>query len=230
MSIKTEKLIKSRERVKNNGEVFTPMATVNDMCDMTEGVKEAIESNQKNVMDPACGNGNFLIEMLDRRINKINKTMTPETNYDLEVIKAVSGIYGIDIAYDNIQEARELMMEVINSHYLNNFGHPVEDKRVLEAINFVLVSNIILGDTLKCKMKDRWEPGNRDVVLTDNDIDLVLTEFTFDGDMVTMKEFYLKNIKFEVERYEPIHYLNMHKRKSVRQRNDMFIMDDDGMV
>ena len=105
--------IKSKKRVKDHGEVFTAEREVKAMCDL-------IPDWSGNVLEPACGNGNFLVEIARR---KLQIGMTPE--------EAASTIFGIDILPDNVQEARERLLEL------------------LPGTEEILARNIVCGDFLK---------------------------------------------------------------------------------
>jgi type I restriction-modification system DNA methylase subunit len=94
---------KSDERVKKNGEVFTPEHIVKDMLSFLE---EEAWNPEKTFLDPACGNGNILIEVLKE---KISHGIDPE--------KALSTIYGIDIMPDNIEECKTRLLKETDVKY-----------------------------------------------------------------------------------------------------------------
>jgi len=102
-----EVLAKSRERVKAHGEVFTPRFIVDNMLDMLE--KENPEINvfapEKTFLEPACGNGNFLVAILERKLKHCKS--------DGDINTAVGSIYGIDIMPDNIAEAKARMQAML---------------------------------------------------------------------------------------------------------------------
>lgn len=96
------KSIKSKNRVKDFGEVFTAEREVKAMCDLIpSSIWENIDST---FLEPACGNGNFLVEILSR---KLQRCKTEE-----EVYRAYNSIYGIDILPDNCEEAKERMLSL----------------------------------------------------------------------------------------------------------------------
>ena len=98
-----EKLIKSRERVSKFAEVYTPSFLVKDMCDLVGDILKELRSK---VLEPACGNGNFLVEILDRKLSLITH------NFELNALIAVSSLYGIDI-----QELKNIYEEQISYLY-----------------------------------------------------------------------------------------------------------------
>ena len=98
-----EKLIKSKERVKKFAEVYTPEHIVNEMLDMVEDTEPMrIETT---FLEPACGNGNFLVKILERKLKLCH-------NAD-DIITAVQSIYGVDILADNVKESKQRMFELI---------------------------------------------------------------------------------------------------------------------
>ena len=99
MSDRKTNLIKSKERVKKFGEVFTPDFIVKQMCDLCE---PDISNPTKLVMEPTCGNGNFLVEILKRKLSNSNSIS--------KVLTSVFTTYGVDIQADNVEEAKARML------------------------------------------------------------------------------------------------------------------------
>lgn len=152
-----ESLIKSKKRVKKFGEVFTPEFIVKQMCDLCE---PTISQVDKKVFEPTCGNGNFLVEILNRKLNsvpdfyaKIKKQKNARSKkaqaeiYEFCLILAISNVYAVDIQEDNIEESRERLKEVVYKHIKN-----IKNSFFfLETIDKILSSNIIVGNTLTQK-------------------------------------------------------------------------------
>lgn len=152
-----ESLIKSKKRVKKFGEVFTPEFIVKQMCDLCE---PTISQVDKKVFEPTCGNGNFLVEILNRKLNsvpdfyaKIKKQKNARSKkaqqeiYDFCLILAISNVYAVDIQEDNVEESRKRLKEVIYKHIKN-----IKNSFFfLELIDKILSSNIIVGNTLTQK-------------------------------------------------------------------------------
>lgn len=136
--------IKSRTRVKERGEVFTEPREVKAMCDLCEPDISRID---KKVLEPGCGTGNFLTEILGRRLKKA-KTKPHD------ILVALSNIYGIDIAPDNVVEARTRLRNQIFDH-LEGIR---SDQDFLIAIDLILRHNIAVGDLLE---------GRREIYLID---------------------------------------------------------------
>lgn len=127
--------IKSRSRVKERGEVFTEPREVKAMCDLCE---PDISKIDKKVLEPGCGTGNFLTEILARRLKKA------KTN-QYDILIALSNMYGIDIAPDNIVETRTRLRNQIFDHLKDKRS----DKDFLFAVDLVLKHNIVVGDLLE---------------------------------------------------------------------------------
>ena len=125
-----EKLIKSKDRVKNFAEVFTPSWVVNDMCDQIP--KEIWENLDSTFLEPTCGNGNFLVEILRRKL-----ALCKNEN---DVLRAYRSIYGIDIQADNVLETRVRMLKMAKG-YIKNPCNLIE-------ISDILSKNIICGNSL----------------------------------------------------------------------------------
>src|SRR3954467_10256673 len=104
-------LIKSKKRVADHGEVFTPPWMVEAMLDLVKGETERIDSR---FLEPACGSGNFLVPVLKRKLAavelKYDKSDFEKQHY---AILALMCIYGIELLADNITECRANMLEVL---------------------------------------------------------------------------------------------------------------------
>lgn len=102
---KANKAIKSQKRVADHGEVFTAEREVNAMLDLVKNETERIEST---FLEPACGNGNFLAEVLRRKLSSVeSRHATHQTEFEFNAVLAISSLYGIDILEDNAQECRD---------------------------------------------------------------------------------------------------------------------------
>lgn len=140
-------LIKSKKRVADYGEVFTPPWLVEKMLDLVKGETERIDSR---FLEPACGSGNFLVPVLQRKLAaveiKFGKTEFERRQYSL---LAVMCAYGIELLADNIAECRANMLEVF-ADYLNLD----ETDELYMAASYVLSQNLVHGDALTMLMYD----------------------------------------------------------------------------
>ena len=130
------------------------------MCDLVKDETERIDSR---FLEPACGDGNFLAEILTRKLQVVKKKYGKSvSDYEKNSLLAVSGIYGVDILYDNVLACRKRMFDIWNDEY-SRVCKGAEDEQMRNAIKFILQRNIVCGNalTLKCvddKGQDTDEP------------------------------------------------------------------------
>jgi hypothetical protein len=134
-------LIKSRKRVADHGEVFTPTWLVDDMLDLVKDESERIDSR---FLETACGSGNFIVKVLQRKLTAVDcrfgQSDFEKQHYSL---LALMCIYGIELLADNIAECRENMLEI----FTNYLTLQVSDD-LYRAASFVLSQNLVHGDAL----------------------------------------------------------------------------------
>jgi len=112
------KQVVSKKRVADHGEVFTSNREVNAMLDLVKQETERIESR---FLEPACGTGNFLVEVLKRKLAVVeNRYSKNQLEYERYAILALSSIYGVDILQDNVQTCRDRLLGIFTHYYLNN--------------------------------------------------------------------------------------------------------------
>ena len=140
-------LIKSGQRVADHGEVFTPAWMVDAMLDLVKGETERIDSR---FLEPACGNGNFLVRILQRKLAavelKFGKSDFERRHFAL---LALMCCYGIELLADNIAECRSNMLGVL-AEYLNL----EESDDLYRAAFYVLSQNLVHGDALMMRTSD----------------------------------------------------------------------------
>jgi len=139
-----DRQIKSLQRVEDHGEVFTPSTTVEAMLDQVKDETERIDSK---FLEPACGSGNFLVPVLQRKLSTVleryKQSEFEKRNYSL---LAVMSIYGIEILKDNIEECKNNLISA-----LKDFVDEDEDGILYKAAATALTINLIHGDALKMK-------------------------------------------------------------------------------
>lgn len=139
--------IKSRQRVADHGEVFTPPWLVEAMLDLVKDETERIDSR---FLEPACGSGNFLVRILQRKLAavelKFGKSDFERRQYALLALMCT---YGIELLEDNIAECRANMLEV-----LANYLRLGESDELYRAASYVLSQNLVHGDALKMRTND----------------------------------------------------------------------------
>ncbi len=144
-------LIKSKKRVRDHGEVFTPDHIVEAMLDLVKHETENIESR---FLEPACGDGNFLSKILERKLSVVEqKYKKSQFDYERYAFVAVSSIYGIELLDDNAEKARSRLYNILEQRYKKLYPNSIK-QNFLESIKFVLKKNIIQGDAQSFEDKD----------------------------------------------------------------------------
>ncbi|MFB9120963.1 hypothetical protein ACFFUE_07135 [Bergeyella porcorum] len=123
-----KKQIRSKKRVKDLGEVFTNEREVNAMLDLIPNI-----TIEMTFLEPSCGNGNFLTEILRRKLNLISQNDDKLT----AILKCYSSIYGIDIMHDNVEETKQRLLDMLPMRELE------------QEVKALLDKQIIVGDFLK---------------------------------------------------------------------------------
>jgi len=137
-------LIKSRKRVADHGEVFTPAWMVEAMLDLVKGETERIDSR---FLEPACGSGNFLVPVLQRKLAAVEmKFGKSDFNKKHYALLGLMCAYGIELLADNIEECRANMLEV-----LSDYLRLTREDDLYRAASHVLTVNLIHGDALSMK-------------------------------------------------------------------------------
>ena len=140
-------LVKSKQRVADHGEVFTPAWMVEAMLDLVKGETERIDSR---FLEPACGNGNFLVQILRRKLAAV-ELKYGQSDFDRRhyALLALMCVYGIELLPDNIADCRANLLEIF-AEYLN--VSPSDD--LSRAASFVLSQNLVHGDAMKMRTAD----------------------------------------------------------------------------
>lgn len=172
------KHIKSKQRVADHGEVFTPVHIVNDMLDLVKQETERIDSR---FLEPACGTGNFLVEILSRKLAVVEQRYGKnQIEYERYAVIAVSSIYGVDLLQDNVKEARERLFDIFNDQYTKKYKNNCKEE-CRAGVRFILERNILRGDAL--------------TLLTDNNEPIVFSEWSaLNGSMIKRRDFTLDNL------------------------------------
>ena len=136
---------KAKERVRNYGEVFTAEREVNAMLDL---VKQEVKNIDSTFMEPACGDGNFLVEILRRKIDSVFKLVGQnEADCEYWATRAISTIYGVDIQKDNVLRARKRLFSDFSTRFINRYKHH-PSSICQNSVRFILSQNIQCGNTL----------------------------------------------------------------------------------
>jgi len=211
-----DKQVVSKQRVADHGEVLTGRREVNAMLDLVKSETERIDSR---FLEPACGTGNFLTEILERKLRVVEARYgKSQLDYERYAILAVSSIYGIDILEDNVQQCRHRLFGIFDLNYLRLFKNKTNDD-CRESVRYILDRNIIHGDALSLKtvgdtpkpiVFSEWSPVNGSM--------LKRRDFTFHSllEHAAMKELPLFSdlgedvfIPEPVKEFQLIHYLKV---------------------
>lgn len=166
--------VKSKQRVADHGEVFTADREVNGMLEL---VKQETERVDSRFLEPACGDGNFLAEILRRKLEAAKKRAIPPKRkkplpleYEKQAVIAIASIYGVDLLIDNVMTCRERLFEIWDEEYAAICKKEVNEE-CREAVRFILSRNIVCGNALSLKEVD--ENGN------DTEEPIVFSEWAF---------------------------------------------------
>lgn len=179
----SNKQTKSKERVRDRGEVFTAEREVKAMCDLVKDETERIDSR---FLEPACGDGNFLAEILSRKLEIVKrKYKKSPLDYERNAVLAASSIYGVDIMLDNVLACRERMFAIWDKEYKTVCKKECNEQ-TREAVRFILSRNIVCGNALTLYCVD--ENGN------DTNEPIIFSEWSF----VTGFQIKRRDFRFDV--------------------------------
>lgn len=148
---KQERQVVSRQRVADHGEVYTAKREVNAMLDL---VKEETERIDSRFLEPACGNGNFLVEILSRKMEAVRRQFARNRfEYDQASAVAVSSMYGVELLPDNVEACRQRLLIQYQETYREH-QHVEPSSELTRCILFLLQKNILCGDALTMLQQD----------------------------------------------------------------------------
>lgn len=133
-------LVKSKQRVADHGEVFTPDWLVQAMLDQVRDETERIDSR---FLEPACGSGNFIVPVLRRKLSAVERKFTSDFEVRHYSLLGLMCIYGIELLPDNIEECRANMLEVLVDQLVIN-----DTDDLYLAAAYVLSQNLVQGDAM----------------------------------------------------------------------------------
>ncbi|MBI5761980.1 MAG: SAM-dependent DNA methyltransferase [Planctomycetes bacterium] len=215
--------VKSRQRIIDHGEVFTPAKLVNDMLDLVSHECERIDSR---FLEPACGDGNFLAEVLRRKlINVDKKNARNRDKWERDAVLSVCSLYGIDLLADNIVACRDRLLRVVAEAHAARFNIPLPEDAV-RAAAYILSKNVVQGDALTLRTS-----GDRPIVFPEwspvNGTMLKRRDFAYDHLLETAhvsnmplfsdsgKDVYVPRT---VRDFPPCHYLRVPDAEAVHER------------
>lgn len=154
-----------RQRIIDHGEVFTPPELVNQMLDLVSNECERVDSR---FLEPACGDGNFLAEVLRRKLLTFAKKHARNRDkWEWDAIQSVCGLYGIDLLPDNITACRDRLLKMVSDTHATRFNAPLPEPAA-RAATYILSQNILQGDALHMRTAEdspiifpEWSPLGR---------------------------------------------------------------------
>ena len=207
---KSKSQIKSRQRVAQHGEVFTNPREVNAMLDLVRDESFRLDSR---FLEPACGDGNFLIEILRRKLSLLKDIKSP-TEWEFQSLIAVGYCYGIELLEDNAEACRlQLFTEV-----REQLGKKGSTQGYEESLRYMLRKNIVCGDALTYRTAEgkpitfcEWTPiaGSMQFSRRDFQFDFLVTQshqyslFDEQGEAQSFDE--------PIQSYPPVHYTQLYK-------------------
>lgn len=145
------KTIKSNDRIKDHGEVFTPKKIVDKMLEQT-GITEQVYSLRSTFLEPSAGEGAFLTTILERKLKYAAKQSTNMREFSNNALMALSTLYGIELLEDNV----EMLVMNMNETFANNyrelgmeFFEAESDPKVYRSAKIIIRANMAQGDALK---------------------------------------------------------------------------------
>lgn len=154
-TVESSKQVKSKKRVADHGEVFTAKREVNAMLDLVKYESFRIESR---FLEPACGNGNFLAEILSRKLTAVtDRYKNSQIEWERYAIIAIANIYGVEILEDNAQECRERLFQIFDETYTKLYKNNCKEE-CRRSVQFLLHRNILWGDALDFTNPQTKEP------------------------------------------------------------------------
>mgnify|MGYP001567108740 CR=1 FL=1 len=145
MNSNTVKQVVSKNRVHNHGEVLTAEREVSDMIALVEHETERIESR---FLEPACGTGNFLLPVLERKLQLVRKRYgKSQMEFERVSAVAVGSLYGVELLLDNAEVCRQRLFQLFDHFYTNLYKDRAKDQ-LRDTVRFILKKNIVEGDAL----------------------------------------------------------------------------------
>lgn len=166
--------IKTRQRVRDLAEVYTHAREVTAMLDLVQDMfpsEDDPDNIDRKFFEPAAGSGNFLEEILRRKIRFVTalRCGTPE-QYEHWLLRALASIYAIDIDPENVDESKERLRSVLRSHVSGDARSTAPSPAFTAAIDAILETNIVLANTLTDLDSIEWvdyQPGPNGTFLRD---------------------------------------------------------------
>ena len=224
-----DQFFSSRERIRDFGEVFTGSREVEEMLDLVQDQSERIDSR---FLEPACGTGNFLVAVLQRKLDTVSRLYRrSEKDYERYAMVAITSLYGIDLILQNVEMCRKRLLDCIVRNYLQEFD--IEPSNPFKhCLRFLLLRNIVHGDALTMKqVTDEQAPivfsqwsliGSNKVSRRDYEFrELFANEAGLEPDTILLDPEYIRSdsgdtvfIPNPIGAYPPVHYLKLKRAEN----------------
>ena len=194
----TDRQVKSRKRVAEHGEVFTAEREVNAMLDLVKPETERIDSR---FLEPACGDGNFLAEILRRKLAAVRaRYRKSPADYEKYAVLAVMSIYGVELLQDNVEACRARLFAIWDAAYAENCRRECREN-CREAVRYILARNILCGNALTLKAVD--------AAGRDTDEPIIFSEWSFTGRSSVKRSDYRLDVLMRDRDVDPRQQLSM---------------------
>lgn len=200
--------VKSKQRVADHGEVFTNEREVKAMVDLVWEQFADRKKIEATYLEPACGSGNFLVEILERKlllVKNLDKKEKSQGYFEKNFLTAVASIYGVELLQDNAQECRERLFKLTLKHYPKKYQQNSHFEKMLKNITYILSRNIICGNALDY-VTSEGEP----IIFTEWKLmneRIQANIFCFDTITNHNKQTYRNNL---LGNYPSVYYLDLH--------------------
>ena len=199
------KQVKSKERVADHGEVFTAEREDKAMCDLVQDMCDQIG---KTFLEPACGDGNFLAEILDRKLARVKKdAKSDKTQWEWLSVRAVASLYGVDILQDNAEECRKRLFKQWDTAYKKACKKECNDE-TRESVKYILSKNIVCGNALTMMCVDENQQDTEDYI--------VFSEFTI------ARPYILKHCEYRLDVLLKANEKPTEQRKLITDSDDIY--------
>lgn len=204
--------IKSRKRVRDLAEVFTNKREIDAMLAI---VQPAFNFLDAKFLEPAAGNGNFLLEILQRKLSLVAKeACKSQDQYEHRLLRALASIYGVDISDENVSEARTRLAHAVITFFQTDAPGIRPTDGFLHAAAIILGSNIVLGDSLHravdielcewvptsgARFQRRWSPA----LVAPKDRDLFWSETVQDKEPIHYSQLMSESHSHEIHVLKP---------------------------
>lgn len=182
------KQVKSKQRVADHGEVFTAEREVKAMCDLVADECLRIDSR---FLEPACGDGNFLAEILSRKLDVVTRRYKKSPyDYERNALLALGSLYGVELLQDNAVACRERLAALWRERYEKTIKKKDRNKEVLESAQYILERNIICGNALTFHEVDEYG--------VDTGVPIIFSQWAFaTGPMMKREDYTFEELLYQ---------------------------------